>query len=337
VPTPSGVFVGVQLASNASVRNMGELLTEQREHLAHIWQVQVNLEHAQGKASDAVKEAASGVKISDLSKIVYKIELLGGTELAWNEYLFIEEQILGLILGDKYPNIFHALLAVIELLGEAITLKTSGQDLDKLKGFTPSIDRWLSAEPGFFEQRVFRLLCFKNLVWPHVRKSHAENWASQGANPMSDPAVMKVAANSVIFGNMDLPSLGTVSIDKASKHKVAALSPEIDGFWRRYFYLKIFSKSYCGPALSGLSVMAGFNSLVAGFLSVMIFAKAHSVARKDKEIKIFDLYEGCWVLDREMLVLAQLPKAKASFYDVGLSSPRLFSKLLGQMSRSVGT
>src|SRR5215471_14232678 len=100
--------------------------------------------------------------------------------------------------------------------------------------------------------------------------------------------------------------------------------------------ISAFSKTYFGPALSGLSILAGYNNMVANFLCAVVFAKAHATARGEKQIKISDLYEAYFLLDHELVSLSQLPGERANFYDLGFSSPRLFNRLLGRVAATIG-
>lgn len=335
VATPSGIFVGVTNNSMAAVRNLGEPLTEQRPMLERMWKQMVAQERAQGKASDEVAAAAQSVSASDLAGIKFDINLTPGVPLTWDEYLLLEARMQELIKGVEYPNIFMALIAISDILVEAVRLKSAGSDLSTIPTFKCAPERWIKSEPGYFEQKVFSLLCFKNFVWPQIREANEAAWGTSGTNPLSDSKVISAAVNAVLFDKMDIKGAGTVSIGKAKKYKVVAFTPEIMQFFRRALYLKIFSKAYCGTAISGLSLVAGYNNIVAGFLSALIYAKAHALSKNSPEVGIADLYEGFFVHDKEGTALSQLDKGKAGFFDAGFSSPRLFTRLLGQMSKTV--
>jgi hypothetical protein len=251
--------------------------------------------------------------------------------------LTIEARIIQAIQTSECPNIFYVYLAISDILAESVRIKSANESLATLKDYKPSIERWLKETPGVFENLVFNLLAFRNSEWPSMRKQYSAEWAASNKSPLTQPAVFKAALRTVLQGKMHIPELGVISLDKARNYKIEEFSAEIEEFFRRYLYQKIFSKTYCGPAMSGFSMIAGYNNLAANFLSAVTYAKAHALARGDKQIKISDLYETYFLMDEEMASLTQLPKEKSQFYDNGFSSARLFSRLFGQISTSVGS
>ncbi|RTL44953.1 MAG: YkgJ family cysteine cluster protein [Candidatus Melainabacteria bacterium] len=335
VPTPSGIYVGVAMNSMAAVRNIGQLLSEQREQLEHTWHIAVQQERAQG-ASQQVASYADSITAENLASVQYDVNLVSGVPLSWDQYLLIEARIMRAIQSDEFPNIFHLFLAVTDILAEALRLKVSNADLTAINDFKPSVDRWLNEVPGVFENLVFNLIAFRNNEWTTLRKQYATEWATSTKSPLTQPTVIKAALRTVLQGKMFIPDLGIISLDKARNYKINAFEPEVDQFIRRYLYHKLFSKTFCGPAMSGLSMIAGFNNLAANFLSGITYAKAHALGRGEKQIKLADLYEAYFLMDKEMASLTQLPREKSQFYDNGFSSARLFCRLFGQISASVG-
>lgn len=333
VPTPSGIYVGVAMNSMAAVRNIGQLLTEQREHLERIWHIAVEQERAHG-ASQQVASYADSLTAENMANVQYDVNLVAGIPLTWEQYLLIEARILRVVQTDEFPNVFHVFLAISDVLAEAFRLKTANADINAITDFKPSIDRWLKEVPGLFENLVFNLIAFRNNEWTSLRKQYATSTATK--SPLTQPAIVKAAVRTVLQGKMHLPELGVISLDKARNYKIEMFEPEVDQFIRRYLYHKIFSKTFCGPALSGLSMIAGFNNLCGNFLSAITCAKAHALVKGTKQIRLADLYEAYFLIDEEMASLTQLPREKSQFYDNGFSSARLFSRLFGQISASVG-
>lgn len=336
VPTPSGIYVGVAMNSMAAVRNIGQLLSDQREQLERTWHIAVQQEKAHGRASQQVASYADSLTAESLANVQYEVSLVSGAPLTWDQYLLIEARILRAIQSDEFPNIFHVFLAITDILAESLKLKVSNQDLSAISEFKPSIDRWFDEVPGVFENLVFNLIAFRNNEWTTLRKQYAAEWATSTKSPLTQPTVIKAALRTVLQGKMFIPELGIISLDKARNYKIDAFEPEVDGFIRRYLYHKIFSKTFCGPAMSGLSMIAGFNNLAANFLSGITYAKAHALGRGEKQIQLANLYEAYFLMDKEMASLTQLPREKAQFYDNGFSSARLFCRLFGQISASVG-
>jgi len=336
VPTPSGIYVGVSFSSMAAARNLGELLTDQRPMLERMWQTVVAQQKAQGIASQEVAAAAANISTATLADVNFDVKLLPGTPLSWGDYQLIEEQLLSTLQTDRYPQIIAAIIAMSEFLAEAIRLKSASQELSALRQFTPNIKRWLDQDPGFFEGKVFTMLCFKNFTFPAIREKLGEQAASKSDNPFTEPEVMKSAAAPVMADKLRLPGIEQpVSIGKTKKRKIKALTPEMDGFLRRYLYLKIFTKAFCGSSVSGLSLISGYNNLAGNLLCGLIYAKAQAMNNNSDELKIADLYEAFVVLDREGIYLNNLPKDRAGFFDSGFSSVRLFTRIAGQISRSI--
>ena len=339
VPTPSGIFVSVVANSMASVRNLGELLTNQRKMLAEIWQQTVDHERAQGRSTQQVSDVASTITAETLKGVKYDVNLVPGVALTWDEYMHIDTRLIELIKSEEHKNIFDTLIAAGELLLEALKIKNKGENLAQLSELAVSpetVDRYKEEPPTTFENMLFNLQCFRSFEWPLLRKQYAANWAAANKSPLMEPKVLKAGIRSVMGGKIEFPYTGVVSIPAVRKYHVEPLSHEIDQFLRRYLYMKVFSKGFCGPSMSGLSVVAGYNNIVANFLTAIIYVKAQAMTKKEPEVKIADFYEAYFLLDKEVVQVSQLPKDKAQFFDSGFASPRLFSRLLGRMAKEIG-
>lgn len=339
VPTPSGIFVSVVMNSMASVRNLGELLTNQRKMLVEIWQQTVDHERAQGRSTQQVSDVASTITAENLKGVKYDVNLVPGVSLTWEEYMHIDARLIELIKSEEHKNIFDTLIAAGELLLEALKLKNKGESLAELAQLAVSqetVDRYKQEPPTTFENLLFNLQCFRSFEWPLLRKQYAANWAAANKSPLTEPKVLKAGLRAVMGGKIEFPYTGVVSLPAVRKFKVTEFSPEINQFLRRYLYMKVFSKGFCGPSMSGLSVVAGYNNIVANFLTAVIYVKAQAMTHKSTEVKIADFYEAYFLLDKEVVQVSQLPKDKAQFFDSGFASPRLFSRLLGRMSREIG-
>lgn len=339
IPTPSGIFVSVVYNSMASVRNFGELLSNQRKMLAEIWQIAVAQEHSKGLATQAVSDVASSIKASELKAVKYEVNLVPGMPLTWEEYMHIDKRLIELVQSKEHPEIFDTLIASGELLFEALKIKNRKGDLSELSELAipqATIDRHKLESTTTFENLLFNLQLFRSFEWPLIRKEFSANWSTSTKSPLLEPAVLKAGLRSVLAGKIEFPDTGVVSLPAIRKYRVDKLDPIVDDFLRRYLYMKIFSKGFCGPSMSGLSVISGYNSIVANFLASIIYVKARAMAKQDKSARIADFYEAYFLLDKEVVQVSQLPLDKAQFFDSGFASPRLFSRLLGRMSKEVG-
>ncbi len=335
VPTPGGIYVGLAYNSNAAVRNMGRMLSDQREMLEQMWHVNIAQEMALTKAADAALERIASLEGAVSAAVEFHAGLASGLPITWDQYLIVEDRLMKLIQQERPANFCHLLLAGEEIICEAIRLKRTGGELSSLASFTVDVSRWLGSTPTLFENWLFNVLCFRNFVWPEFRKKHKELWAGGEKNPLTDPKILNSAVSTVFFKTMTLPGVGKIHLDKVLKTPVKAFTPEIYDFFHRYVFLRVFSKTYFGPALSGLSLLAGYNNLIANFLCAIVFAKAHATARGESEIRIADLYEAYFLLDKELVALSQLPGERAAFYDIGFSSPRLFNRVLGMVAATI--
>jgi len=216
----------------AAVRNIGKLLSEQREQLQATWHIAVQQERSQGRASQQIASIADSLTAEHLSAVQYDVNLVSGLPLTWNEYLLVEARMLRAVQSDEFPNVFHVFLALSDILAEALRKKGAGENLDPIEQYTPSIDRWFQETPGLFENLVFNLLAFRNHEWPALRKQYAAEWAASSKSPLTQPTVLKAALRTVLQGKMQILDLGTISLDKARNYKISAFSPEIDAFVR---------------------------------------------------------------------------------------------------------
>jgi len=337
VATPTGIYVGLLFDNASALNNSGTPLVSQAECLHNAWLDEINHQAALGKVNAEIAAAAATVKLEDLSKVAFEVNLASGSALSWSEYLVIEDKIMRIIHDKNVGNIFCKLISITDVLAECVRLKNAHPeetDFSSISGFAPSIEGWLNSTPGFFEDKVFNLLCFKDLLWPNIVESNggAELLAS---NLLRDPKILKQAVATVLFDKMSLPGLGQVSLERAKKLKIQPFTPETSEFLQRWLYLKVFSKTYFGAAHGGLSVISGCNNLIAGILSALLFAKAHALSRNEKEIRLNDLQQGILAHEKENNALSNLEKDKAEFFDSAFSSPRLFTRLVGQMGKTV--
>jgi Fe-S-cluster containining protein len=368
VETPTGVYAGVVYNSMAAVRNIGEPLTEQREKLADHFALSVHYNTSSMRASDleaqlkAVKDGTMVVAESPFARV----KITPACELDWPEYLAIEERMIKLIKaridiepenGQASANIFDTLLQCSEILMQGRKLKVSGGNVNDIADFEPSIKAPSDIAVSNMEFMTLRMLYYRFFVYPTVRTSDTSLWQMQRKRAFEPKVAINVARafskyigsglGTILFAQAGLPMLGKINLVKALNQKFAPPDAEIDKLFHRWLYLKLFSKSYFGPAAAGFSVLSGFNSLTASILSVLLYTKSaamHNAATANSgktgspiglpQMAIADLYEAYWRLDRELLTMGQTPEQESRFYNSGLSSPRLFNKSLWAMANS---
>jgi len=114
----------------------------------------------------------------------------------------------------------------------------------------------------------------------------------------------------------------------------AAIDPEITILFHRWLYLKLFLKTYFGPAAAGFSVLSGINNITAALLCVILHGKASAMAAGKNSLLLPQAYENLWRLDRELLTLSQIAQQESRIYNSGLSAPRLFNKGIHALEKS---
>ena len=371
VETPTGVYAGVVYNSMAAVRNIGAPLTEQRDKLADHFALSVHYNTSSMRPADleaqlkAVKDGTMVVAESPFARV----KITPACELDWAEYLAIEARMIKLIFSriegtsddssetSGQANIFDTLLQCSEILMQGRKLKVSGGNVADIADFEPTIKAPADLTVSNTEFMTLRMLYYRFFVYPTVRTSDTSLWQMQRKRAFEPKVAINVVRafskyigsglGTILFAKAGVAMLGNVNLVQALNKKFAPPNPEIDKLFHRWLYLKLFSKSYFGPAAAGFSVLSGFNSLTASILSVLLFTKSAALHKastagsaQDKvagalpEMAIADLYEAYWRLDRELLTMGQTPEQESRFYNSGLSSPRLFNKSLWAMANS---
>lgn len=319
VGTPRGVYAGVSHSSMASVRNIGRPLTEQRTMLEETLQLNKKLQN------DLSAEAGANAK-----KIVSGINLAPGVPINWDEYFLIEEQLMQIARNEAFDDSCQMWLACCEVLAEAVRLKTAGQDLTAIKEFKPNVSSWLDKVPTAFESLLLMLISFRDLTWPMIKRRRMEN----NQKPASRADVFGYALKVLTQKQMEFPNCGSANIENTMRQPFKPLSAEIDHFMRQYLYLRLFSKTYFASGMAGLSVVAGFNHLVAIVITSLVYGKACAIKRGEDQIAIADLYESFLLLDKQLLQVSAATPQMALLYDQAFASPFLFSRLIAQVRRS---
>lgn len=355
--TPTGVYTGVVYNSMAAVRNIGDPLSEQQEKLEQYLKLTVQHKNAsmrpEQKAAQeqAIKEVSEGK--SSYKNPFETVFLTPACQVSWEEYLHIENRIIALVLerlrhADEKPeecNIFDTLIKCGDILMQGRKLKLSGGNVADIANFTPTPREVTDITPGGAEKMILRMLFYRFYVYPTVRTSDSRLWQMQkdqalkGKNASVAATIFSKYAGAglqtILFGNAQLPEIGKIALDAATQAKLSPLDNESNKLFHRWLYIKLFAKSYFGPAAAGFSVLSGFNCLAAGIISVLLFAKGAALRNKSNSVAIADIYEAYWRLDRELLTIGQIPEQESRAYNTGLSAPRLFNKSLLALARSL--
>lgn len=352
--TPTGIYTGVVFNSMAAVRDIGDPLTEQREKLENYFKLAIQHKNASLRPEEKAAQAKVLAELADGAVAAYTnpfetVSLTPACQVSWAEYLLIENRMTAIVLerlrkAEDEPedcSILKTLLLCSEVLTQGRKFKLANADMNQISGFTPELKQPVDVTPSNIELMTLRMLFYRFFVYATVRTSDSRLWQMQkGSNLMVTAKMFTNYVGSgmqtIFFGKTKLPMLGDTNLDKALMAKFKTLDVESNKLFHRWIYLKLFSKSYFGPAAAGFSVLSGFNCLIAGLLSILLFSKASAMNKKQDEIVIADNYEAFWRLDRELLTIGQIPAQESRMYNAGLSAPRVFNKAMWALSLAFG-
>lgn len=343
VETPTGIYMGVAYNSMASVRNMGELLSEQRDKLKGYWDVTVD--HLKKRARPA-EQVADGAVV-EYANPFEEVNLTASCKVTWDEYLLLDNRLCELLVnaGEENQPFIETLLKGEELILHAVKLAKEGKSLAELETFNPTVALDDDATPSGVNESIIALVFYLYLIYPTIRSKHQELWQIKKKGGRDLKFFLKLAQqfseyagsgiNTLFFKQAHIPNLAKVSLSKALTYKIAPLTPEMNQFFCRWLYVKVFGKTYFGPVAAGAPVLSGYNALMACFLCGMLFAKSEAARRGEREIRIADLYEAYWRLDREFLTVDQILPQVSNGMAMAYSIPRVFRNLLETLAASM--
>ncbi len=341
VDTPTGVYLGVAYSSMASVRNIGELLTDQREKL-HGYYLKTR-EHLALRAREEVIAASAQETAGPFDNVT----IAPGCVVPWSEYFHLDNRLIDFVTdaenGDK-PFI-ETLIGTEEIILEARRMVARKEALEGLKDFELNVQISSGSEVSGTSESTIAMVYYLYLIYPAIRSRYQDLW-QQKKKGFASPRLMALltkqiseyfatAINAVFFKNANIPGMAKVNITRALNYKIDAPSQEINSFFTRWLRLKLFSKTYFGPVASGYPMLTGFNSLVACFICAMLLVKGEALKRGNKEIKIYDLYEAFWRLDGEFVTMNQLLPQVTTGMSIAYSMPKIFRTLLESLSQSM--
>lgn len=362
VETPSGVYTGVVYNSMAAVQNAGNLLSDQRESLSQYLALTRDYARAIHKTSEetAAKDAAAGdtstatdpnaaaqsPEAASTAQIPNStVELTLGVVVSWNEFLEIDKKIMHTIQTRTDLGIFQLLAAIGEIFQKGVQLKRQDKPMAEIQDFDPVFTPTMDMTPGAVDEMTMRSMFYRLFVYPTIRVDEKGLWQLQRRHVLHPKNLVTVirsltrysftAVNTILLKQSKLPTTGRINLDKALKQKMPPLSSDVEEFFRRWIYLKLFAKAYFGAPAAGFCVISGFNCLTSAFISSILFAKASAMGRKAKEVDIKDLYEAFWRIDRELLTMGQVPKRESIAYNFAFAQPRLFNKFLLTLEKSL--
>ncbi|MBK9773177.1 MAG: YkgJ family cysteine cluster protein [Candidatus Obscuribacter sp.] len=292
-------------------------------------------------ATPAMPSAPRTVKIDQSPNST--VELTMGLSITWAEFLHVEDKLMDTVLNRKDLDIFQLLPAGSEIFNMAIKLKRAGEPMSKLKDFDPVVPRSGDVTPGGVEEMTLRAMFYRFYIYPSIRVDEKDLWQMQKTNVSKNMFTVvrsfakysSSAIDTIVLKHGKVPIVGRMDLDKSLKRKFKPFNSDINEFFRRWIYLKLFAKTYFGAPAAGFCVVSGYNCLMSAFISAVLFAKCNAIHRKQDEIVIEDLHEAYWRLDRELLTMSQVSINESKAYNFAFAVPRLFHKMLYSLEDSL--
>lgn len=341
IETPSGVYTGVSLNSMAAVRNLGQPLVEQREKLEGYF--------AKLKSYLSNKAVEASTTASTLKQVVENpyaaVVLTGQTSVSWEEFLHVDKKMLDVIKESERTNedFFLTLLKVEDVVWRACTLAKSGISLAEIAEYQPTGIAGDGESNASTNEGIMAMLYYLYLVYPSIRADFVDMWQLNNSERFSAGKIFRLlnqyrqyigsGFGTIFLKNANVRKYGKVNLRKAIEFQMKPMPPIVQEFFRRWLYLKIFSKIYFGPAFCDYSLLAGFNGLVMSFICALVFAKGEAMKRKEDEIRLADLYEGVFRVDKEYLTMNQLLPQVSVALAVAYSVPKMGRGILQMLAK----
>lgn len=226
--TPEGLYAGLSFASTGVLENKGALLSEQPELL--------------NKMADLFERLNPGLSQTTLAGW-QRLELYDGQPLPYEQYLELQSELLHGVFAIMQAPLTYPKVSVLRFLTEFYceiqNLQPSRQTLLNRLGDPIAMDRYLLK--GFGEN------FFASSAAP-VMVSHNKLIESIALMMQQAAKVESIDALEVDFEQLQSNSIGKQPIST-------------EDIFARYAYVRLFSRLYFGPGLSGLSFSAGLGHL----------------------------------------------------------------------------
>lgn len=329
--TPSGIYATVSFVSMAVVHNTGKGLVEQREYLEK--------------------------KLGDFRALYpnhhpnwSKLELTGGHPFTWNQYLAIEQNLLGFLkmhdipFEERFKKGSQYLLAQLKqekqnqsqqysdnATPEQVNSAPDGVGMvpEKVDAVTQPvrmvpqavITKDATGETKLKPLDIHLLMAFHQIYFPTKILSRGE----------SDFSFLRFF-NQILFKGWQAPLTIAVPSDKFQLAQLAkiewcGLEPDSESLIYRYFYSRIFGKLYFGAGFGQLSLITGFHHLAIIYALLKLQAKALAAARGVEKVSYLDLVTAIRQLEKRLGETAINGYAAAAF-ELLLFSPARLNRIL---------
>ncbi len=337
VETPTGIYTGLSLNSMASVRNLGNLLTDQREKLEGYFK------KTRSFIGEKALEAGSSKQMVEAPYAT--VVLSGQTKVAWKEFLHVDQKMIDTINAgnESGEDFIQTLLKVEDIILHSISLAKAEKPLSEITQFEPRGTTGSSEAGASTNEGILAMVYYLYLVYPSIRASFGDMWQLSNQERFGPKKIGSLLSqyaqyigsgfSTIFLKNAGIKNFGKVNLIKAINYPVKPMPQAVNEFFRRWLYIKIFSKGYFGPIACDYSLLAGFNSLVMCYLCAMVFAKGETMKRNEDEIKIYDLYEVFFRLDREFLTMNQILPQVTVALSVAYSVPRMGRGILEMLAK----
>jgi Fe-S-cluster containining protein len=260
--TPSGVYATVSFVSMGVVHNSGKALLEQRDYLEK-------------------KFAEFRRLYPDHHPNWTKLELTGGKPITWDEYLSIEDVLLG-FLKDQSMTFEQRLLKGMAYL----VARAAGRDMPQ------TVELPENVQLKNLDKHL--LVALHRIYFPVQQLSKGEG----------DFSALRFAYQLGFQGffpglRIYLPG-HSYTFEELRQMPWVDNDPDTENLLYRYFYSRIFAKLYFGAGFGQLSLIAGYNHLVQAYALLKLQAKAFAKSRGVEKVSYVDVVAAVRQLEKRL-------------------------------------
>lgn len=226
------------------------------------------------------------------------LQIIDGISLSWNEFRDIDARFSALIGAETPLDVPRG------LPGKMLKLSACAANFLKQPELAEKSPR-LEASPKIVDQLILKHL--DRLYFPEDFNGPLD----LDARALLSEIV--AAPHTVLFGQKRFAEL--------IKYKLDKLPPDQEDLLDRFFYCRIFSKSFFGPGFHHLSLLSGIHHLIMLQILIRLKVKEQHLRTGLTELEFTDFAEIIRSLEQRLTQLKLSAEAKATL-EVLLTSPQ---------------
>ena len=281
--TPTGVYVGMRFSCKAVACGLGEPVVRRTESVRR----QLAL----------CREAGQVPQYSDT------VPFEGGVNLAWSDYLLLEEALIRIYLRDDLPMARRLFMAhkLVDILRQARLDRVRGRKFAELLGILETgLVHEAESDPLPGPVGGIRNVMYRQFLFLFQRR--------QGGSYRELGFFGKLGVRlqtfwtGVLFalgaGTAQLPALsGPVPLGKIASIPLPELGPAGELAVSRFLAAKLHGKQHFGKLFFNYSLIQGLTFLTLSAGAVMWYARAHALARGAQKADVPDVLEAIRYVD----------------------------------------